>query len=302
LGIPINTTYDENDLFVADDESYLLFSRNSSTAGDMYLSFKKYNGDWTNPKKLGEPINKPGSSWEYGQFVSKDAKYLFYTSGGLTMNTYYTYWVKIDNIIDSLRHTNYVPYVKYQIPDQSAHVGQLFTYTVPDSTFYDDDENSTLTYYAASSTISHLPAWLSFNPQTRTFSGTPTEEDMNAYIKVTAIDNAYADVSCTFAINVTITGIRKDAERLPESINLYQNYPNPFNPTTTIEFSIPKTGRYNLGLYNALGELVQELSDKEYEAGYHKHTFNAAELSSGMYLCRLKGNKADIVRKMVLLR
>ena len=65
LGLPINTTYDENDLFVADDESYLLFSRNSSTGGgDIYISFKRNDGRWTNPKKFGEPINKPGYSWE----------------------------------------------------------------------------------------------------------------------------------------------------------------------------------------------------------------------------------------------
>ena len=97
LGVPINTTSDENDLFVADDESYLLFSRNSSGGGgDIYLSFKKDNGKWTNPKKFGDPINKPGYSWEYGQFISKDGKYLFFTRGGTAMSSYYIYWVKIE--------------------------------------------------------------------------------------------------------------------------------------------------------------------------------------------------------------
>jgi hypothetical protein len=101
LGIPISTTYDENDFFVSDDESYLIFSRTNSTASDMWISFKKNNGNWTNPKKFGEPINKPGYNYEYGQFISKDGKYLFFTNGGLNMNSYYTYWVKIDNIIEA---------------------------------------------------------------------------------------------------------------------------------------------------------------------------------------------------------
>jgi len=301
LGKPINTTYDENDLYVSDDESYMLFSRNSSAGGDIYLSFKKANGGWTNPKKLGEPINKPGYNWEYGQFISEDKKYLFFTSGGTAMNSYYTYWIKIDNIIDSLRVTNFVPYLNYPIPDQSVQTGQLFLYTVPDSVFIDDDGNNTLVYSAVLSNGNPLPAWLSFDPDTRTFTGTPTEA-INIDIKVTAADSAGISVSCTFAIDITITGIEEKKEQLPESINLYQNYPNPFNPVTTIEFAIPVTGRYTLGLYNTLGQLVKEISNKEYDAGYYKETLNAAGLSSGIYIYRLTGNEANIVRKMVLLR
>jgi hypothetical protein len=302
LGIPINTTYDENDLFVADDESYLLFSRNSSTGGgDIYLSFKKDNGKWTNPKMFGQPINKPGNSWEYGQFVSKDGKYLFFSSGGTKMNSYYTYWVKIDNIIDSMRHTNFVPYLYYQIPIQSIQTGQLFTFTLPDSAFVDDDGINTLTYSAALSDETPLPDWLSFDAFTKTFSGTPAEAG-NLSVKITVTDSANTSVSCTFAINVIITGIEETKEQLPESSNLLQNYPNPFNPTTTIEFVISKTGRYSLSLYNALGELVKIISNREYESGYYKETFNAAGLPSGMYIYRLTGSNANIVRKMILLR
>ena len=302
LGIPINTTDQETDLFVADDESYLLFARNNSTGGcDIYLSFKKDNGKWTNPKMFGEPINKPGYSYEYGQFISKDGKYLFFTSGGINMNSYYTYWVKIDNIIDSLKHTNFIPYLNYQIPNQSIQTGQLVIYTLPDSTFIDDDGNYTLTYSATLSNGNPLPAWLSFDSFTKTFSGTPTEV-ANINVKVTAVDSANASVSCTFAIDVTITGIKETNKQLPESIHLYQNYPNPFNPSTTIEFAIPKSGRYSLGLYNALGQFVKEISDREYEAGYYKETINAAGLSSGMYIYRLTGNNANIVRKTIILR
>jgi hypothetical protein len=301
LGIPINTTNDENDLFVADDESFMLFSRNRSTGGDIYLSFKKDNGKWTNPKKFGEPINKPGYNWQYGQFISKDHKYLFFTNGGTKMSSYYTYWVKIDNIIDSLHNTNYVPYLNYQIPDLSIQTGQLFIYTLPDSTFIDDDGNNTMAYSAALSNGNPLPAWLSFDSFTKTFTGTPTEA-INLSVKITATDSANMTVSCTFIINATITGIEETKEQLPESINLFQNYPNPFNPTTTIEFSISKTGRYALSLYNVLGELVKEISNREYEIGYYKETFNAEGLSSGIYIYRLKGDNANIVRKMVLLR
>jgi hypothetical protein len=265
------------------------------------LSFKKDNGKWTNPKNLGAPINKPGAFWEYGQFVSNDNKYLFFTSGGTSMSSYYTYWIKIDNFIDSLRLTNFAPYLYSQIPNQSGLTNQLFTFTVPDTTFIDDDGNSTLTYTATLSNGNPLPVWLSFDPVTKTFTGTPSASG-NINVKVTAKDSANISVSCTFAINFTITGIDDNKGQLPKSITLYQNYPNPFNPTTTIEFGVAETGRYSLSLFNTLGELIKEISDREYEAGYHKEFFNATGLSSGMYIYRLAGNDANLVRKMVLLR
>jgi len=149
LGIPLNSSLQENDFLVAPDESYLIVSRTSNGgAADMYLSFNKENGKWTNPKKLDAPISIPGYNWEYGQFITEDGKYLFFTSGGLSWPSYYTYWVKIDNIIDSLRNTNFVPYLNQAIPNQSVDSSQSFNYTFPDSTFIDDDGNNTLTYSA----------------------------------------------------------------------------------------------------------------------------------------------------------
>ena len=52
LGIPLNSSAQENDFYIAPDESYIFFSKNvTGGAGDIYLSFKKDNGRWTNPKK-----------------------------------------------------------------------------------------------------------------------------------------------------------------------------------------------------------------------------------------------------------
>lgn len=295
LGLPINNTADNLDFFVARDESFMILAKNG-----LQISFHKNNGGWTNPKNLGSTINFGLGMW--GPYVSSDNKYLFYTTGtNPNYSDTYIYWSRIDGLIDSLRHTNFIPYLKKQIPNQSGLTGQLFTYTVPDTTIIDDDGNNTLTYSATLSNGNPLPSWLSFDPTKRTFEGTPTEA-LNINVKVKAMDSANASVSCTFAINVTITGVEESKVELPESINLYQNYPNPFNPTTTIEFAIPKTGRYTLSLYDTLGELVKEISDKEYDAGYYKETFNATRLSSGMYICRLTGNDANIVRKMVVLR
>jgi Tol biopolymer transport system component len=77
----INTEQYEADVFVAADESYIIFSAAHTDgygAGDLYISFRKADGSWTNAKNMGDAINTPGH--ELCPFVSADGKYLFYTS------------------------------------------------------------------------------------------------------------------------------------------------------------------------------------------------------------------------------
>lgn len=89
---------------------------------------------------------------------------------------------------------------------------------------------------------------------------------------------------------------------LPTEFKLEQNYPNPFNPSTTIEFTVPQNGRYNLSIYNILGQLVRVLADDEYQPGYFKLTFDASRLASGVYIYKLSGNNVNIIKKMLLVK
>ena len=78
-----------------------------------------------------------------------------------------------------------------------------FSYTVPNATFGDIDVGDTLTYSATLTGGGALPAWLSFDADTNTFSGTPAHSDIaDLSIKVTASDGT-ATVSDTLALTVT---------------------------------------------------------------------------------------------------
>lgn len=304
LGLPLNSNANEGDFFISNDESFIIFMSNRSGgfgSTDLYISFRKNNDTWTIPKNMGTSVNTSGD--DFGPYVTADTKYLFYENGYSSPSS--IYWVRVDGLIDSLKHTNFAPYLKKTIPNQKFTAGHSFSFTIPDSTFIDDDGNNTLSFTAKLSNGATLPSWLSFNSSTKTFSGTPTIASVSPInITVTAGDNANASVSAAFEITVVANPdvIKEDEGKLPKEWMLFQNYPNPFNPTTTIEFVIAKSGRYKLGLYNPLGEFVKEIYDKEYQAGYYKETFYAAGLSSGMYVYRLTGNNANMVRKMVLLR
>ena len=77
----INTGAYEADVFVAPDESYLIFCttrRSGQGRGDLYISFKNNDGNWSQAKNMGDAINT--KSHELCPFVTADGKYFFYTS------------------------------------------------------------------------------------------------------------------------------------------------------------------------------------------------------------------------------
>ena len=79
------------------------------------------------------------------------------------------------------------------------------------------DAGDSFTYTATLSDDSALPSWLSFDAGTRTFSGTPLNEDVGTIaLKVTATDSGSASVTDTFNLTVTNTN---DAPTLANAIS-----------------------------------------------------------------------------------
>ncbi|MFM7265257.1 MAG: putative Ig domain-containing protein, partial [Cyanobium sp.] len=101
---------------------------------------------------------------------------------------------------------NSAPVVATPIPDQTINTGAPWFYTLPESSFSDPDLTDLLTYSASLADGSPLPAWLSFDPATRSFSGTPVDADAtNLSLKVVATDPADASTSDTFALTIVDT-------------------------------------------------------------------------------------------------
>ncbi|MEQ4509724.1 MAG: putative Ig domain-containing protein [Dickeya sp.] len=104
----------------------------------------------------------------------------------------------------TVNNSNLPPVVSNPVTDQSIAQNGSFNFTVPGGTFTDPDTGDTLTLSATRADGSALPGWLSFNPATRTFSGTPGNGDVgNLTIRVTATDGSNASVSTTFGLVVT---------------------------------------------------------------------------------------------------
>jgi hypothetical protein len=195
LGMPLNSSGFNGDFFVAKDESYMIISYKEQPdfECELAISFHKPDDSWTNPKNLGALINND-KAHRWGEYVSPDGKYLFYTHGHSEKDCY-IYWVRFDTLMEKLKHTNFEPYVKNPMKEQTSAVGKPFTLQIPDDTFVDDDGNNTLTY-----TVQNLPAGLIFDAKTKTITGKPVAGNYD--VTVTATDAANAAATNKFTLKV----------------------------------------------------------------------------------------------------
>ncbi|TAX64877.1 DUF4082 domain-containing protein [Rhizobium ruizarguesonis] len=109
------------------------------------------------------------------------------------------------NLTVTIHGANDAPVLAVQTATQNAAVGSAFSYVLPTTTFTDVDSGETLAYAATAADGTALPAWLSFNASTRTFSGTPTTGGTYG-VKVTATDLGGLAANETFNIAVSVPG------------------------------------------------------------------------------------------------
>lgn len=195
LGFPINRVVDDQDFYIAKDESYMIVC----PSGPIGISYPGKNGTWSNGRSLNKEINFGLSGW--GVFVSPDSKYLFYTTG--TKQDYSdvnVYWVKMGNIVDSMKNTNLPPYVKNLPKHQTVKAGETINFTFQNDVVCDDDGES-IRYEVLSLDGSALPKWLNFDAKTKTISGT-AQTAGRTVLRVNAYDDKNALTAFGFVINV----------------------------------------------------------------------------------------------------
>ncbi|WP_156967597.1 putative Ig domain-containing protein [Comamonas granuli] len=101
---------------------------------------------------------------------------------------------------------NDAPTVANAVPNQNATEDAAFSFQFAANTFADADVGDTLAYSAQLTGGGALPAWLSFDAATRTFSGTPANGDVGTLsIDVTASDGHGGTVTDSFSIVVANT-------------------------------------------------------------------------------------------------
>ncbi|MDI6804840.1 MAG: T9SS type A sorting domain-containing protein [Bacteroidota bacterium] len=112
-----------------------------------------------------------------------------------------------------------------------------------------------------------------------------------------------------YFVDTSLTDVKDINENIADFM-LYQNYPNPFNASTMINYSVPlnRDGKLStnnwvtLKIYNLLGQEVTTLINEDKKPGYYEVSFDASNLSSGVYYYVLRAGNFISTKKMLLVR
>ena len=114
----------------------------------------------------------------------------------------------------------------------------------------------------------------------------------------TFIINANKTIVANF---LDITSVIQESG-IPTIFDLSQNYPNPFNPTTTINYSVPKSGFVKIKIFDVLGHEVETLVNENKLIGNYSVQFNASKLISGVYFYRMEAGGFVQTKKLILIK
>lgn len=94
---------------------------------------------------------------------------------------------------------------------------------------------------------------------------------------------------------------------IPNDFKLYANFPNPFNPSTTISYSLPKTGKVSVEVFDIMGRKVKTLFKGVQESGLNYLEWNSTNdfntnVSSGIYFYNIKSSFGTLTGKMILMK
>ncbi len=101
---------------------------------------------------------------------------------------------------------------------------------------------------------------------------------------------------------IPYTGVESKPSQSVAEFTLHQNYPNPFNAGTTINFNLAANNELKITVYNIYGQLVETLFDGRENAGHHQVKWEAGDLASGIYICKMETPSVNLSRKMLLLK
>jgi len=110
------------------------------------------------------------------------------------------------------------------------------------------------------------------------------------------------DIAGRETVHEQIVSATPGAAAIPTEFALHAPYPNPFNPTTMIRYDVKEKGFVSLKVFDLLGREVATLVHGIVAAGSYSIEWNARDLPSGVYLCRMEAEGFVGTRKMMLLK
>jgi hypothetical protein len=100
-----------------------------------------------------------------------------------------------------------------------------------------------------------------------------------------------------------LTAVKGPQSVIANTFSLSAAYPNPFNPSTTVSFTLAKSGIVSLKVYNVMGQLVKTIVNNEFKnQGASTYRISMNDVPSGLYFYTLTQGNQSITKKMMLVK
>ncbi|MGD8782668.1 MAG: T9SS type A sorting domain-containing protein [Ignavibacteria bacterium] len=221
------------------------------------------------------------------------------------------YWSHITMSLDSSNEKsqnftftylpNYEAIDVMKIPENVIEIGVYQDETCVGAVVVDEEDEQILAYTSGQSP-------LSFEVVTGSRQANQQVDDYSVYNKETGCYENRSLISGRQKHSVVMFGnIEEDTTHNSPLTTQLSNFPNPFNPETNISFSLPVDQEIELSIYNLKGQLVRQLISGQFTSGDHSINWDGADnegknVSSGLYLYKLKTGDHEYSKKMLLLK
>jgi hypothetical protein len=155
-------------------------------------------------------------------------------------------------------------------------------------------------------TLSHSESFKIELTDRALYANSITEGTETRLIIVTPETDHLFSYSGDFDIEAVIVANSQDevAVSLPVAMeySLSQAYPNPFNPITSMSLTMPVSGEISVQVYNLMGQSIATLATGYHDAGTYNLTWDATDVSSGMYFVKAQAEGFTHTQKLMLVK